>query len=287
MSIELEYLYYLMFWFVIYSVLGWILESIYKSILQKKPINSGFMHGPYCPIYGFGALIMILALQSFKYNITLLFIASFVILSFWEYLVSFVLEKIYHAKYWDYSSQKINLNGRVCLKNSVYWGILGVLFTIIFQPNIEKYSMMIPNDIIICIDVLIGIAMIADFTISSVKAQALIRNIRKIKDISENIKESLEELKAERNNEIINSNLNKMQLSKNKLKVQIYRQLQRTKRAFPTMNSEEGTKFIGGKIDVDELKSRIGKLKNKIKDLKENIKLGKRALDTEEEDKEI
>ena len=85
-------------YFIIYSVLGWIMESIYRSICETKVINTGFLKGPFCPIYGIGAVIMILFLQSFSSNIFLLFIISMLVLTLWEYIVAIILEKTFHIK---------------------------------------------------------------------------------------------------------------------------------------------------------------------------------------------
>lgn len=97
----------ILFYFALYSFLGWCLESVYKTILEKKFVNSGFLHGPFCPIYGFGAIIMIMLLQNLSNNIFLIFCISTIVLTIWEYLVSVLLEKVFKTKYWDYSD--INL----------------------------------------------------------------------------------------------------------------------------------------------------------------------------------
>ena len=91
-----------------------MLESTYRSLIERKVINSGFLHGPYCPIYGFGAVIMFLFLDGFENNIVLLFLMGFLVLTAWEYVVGVLLEKIYHTKYWDYSHSFCNIQGRVC-----------------------------------------------------------------------------------------------------------------------------------------------------------------------------
>ena len=134
-------------YFIIYSFLGWVLESVYKSIGQRKLVNSGFLHGPFCPIYGFGAVIMFLFLNKFTNNIVLLFIMGFFILSIWEYIVGFILEKTFNTKYWDYSNNKFNIQGRVCLKNSLFWGALGVIFTTYIHPYIiQKVDQISENE---------------------------------------------------------------------------------------------------------------------------------------------
>ena len=100
------------------------MESVVRTIAEKKIINTGFLEGPCCPIYGFGACIMFLFLSKLKNKIVLLFIASVVILSTWEYLVGVILEKMFNTKYWDYSDHKFHIQGRVFLTNSICWGII-------------------------------------------------------------------------------------------------------------------------------------------------------------------
>ena len=120
-------------YFIIYSFIGWVLESTYKSVLQKKWVNSGFLHGPICPIYGYGAMIMYLSLRNLTNNIFILFWFGLIVLSAFEYVVGWLLEITFKTKYWDYSRKMFNIHGRVCLQNSLYWGILGVVFTKIIQ----------------------------------------------------------------------------------------------------------------------------------------------------------
>jgi len=109
MDLRLEQILDLLTYFMIYSFLGWIIESVYKSILQKRFVNSGFLHGFLCPIYGFGALIMLLFLNQLKSNLFIVFLAGIIILSIWEYFVGYLLEKILKTKYWDYSDNKYNI----------------------------------------------------------------------------------------------------------------------------------------------------------------------------------
>ena len=124
-------------YFIIYSIAGWILESVYRSYREKKIINTGFLNGPLCPIYGIGAIIMFLFLRQFSNNIIILFTVSLIGMSLWEYLVGYLLEKIFKTKYWDYSDHKINIKGRVCLSNSICWGILGVIFVKYIHPFVK------------------------------------------------------------------------------------------------------------------------------------------------------
>lgn len=280
--INLTTIYQLIFFFIVYSIAGWILESIYKSILEKKPINSGFMFGPYCPIYGFGAIIMIALLQNIKSDITLLFIVSFVVLTLWEYVVGVILEKVYHTKYWDYSNNRININGRVCLLNSVYWGILGVIFTRVVHPQVAKLTLLIPSNTLFYIDLIIGLIMIVDATISGINFNLISKKIEELKTLSEKIKEKLEKAKTTKQSKTTTSsknnleekeqNLMQLQLRHNKLTIALYKQLTRLKKAFPTMQLETANKFLSEKIDIKEIKSKIKLLKETKKSHKKTSK---------------
>ena len=106
--------------FTIYSLLGWVCESTYCSILAKKLITRGFLNGPFCPIYGVGALLIVKLLSPFSDNLVILFFASLLLTSLLEYLTGFAMEKLFHAKWWDYSGWFLNFKGRVC-----FWGALG------------------------------------------------------------------------------------------------------------------------------------------------------------------
>lgn len=127
-------LFELLMYFIIYSILGWIMESVVRSVAEKKIINTGFLIGPLCPIYGFGACIMILFLSHLKNRIILLFAISVIVLSAWEYIVGVLLEKLFKTKYWDYSDHKFNIQGRVCLTNSICWGVIRSIICTFYPP---------------------------------------------------------------------------------------------------------------------------------------------------------
>ena len=143
--------------FMFYSLIGWIIEVIDQLYRQKKFINRGFLLGPYCPVHGIGALLMLLLLKNISDNYLILFISSVVICSVLEYFTGFILEKIFKARWWDYSDYKFNLNGRICLQNSLFFGLAGVIIIKIAQPFFYEIITSIPANIlnIICIIILI------------------------------------------------------------------------------------------------------------------------------------
>lgn len=122
---------YLLFWF--FSILGWILEVIVCSICDKRLVNRGFLIGPYCPIYGFGSLIMLI-LSPYKDHLFTCFVLSLFLCSVLEYFASFLMERLFKIRWWDYSKDAFNINGRVCLRNAIAFGALGVIFTRYLNP---------------------------------------------------------------------------------------------------------------------------------------------------------
>lgn len=257
-------------YFLIYSFIGWLLESTYKSALQKKIINSGFLHGTICPIYGYGALIMYLSLKDLTDNIFILFLFGLIVLSIFEYIVGLFLEIVFKTKYWDYSKRKLNIHGRVCLLNSIYWGILGIIFMKGIHPLVEKGVDLIPTRYL---EIIVGTGLLAMITDTITTIIGLIKINTKLKNweqITERIKKKMlaieinaphrlnkiknlkiyygyqkikkiPELKSR--NELLEELKEKQQQIQEKLE----RRLNRLKRAFPTMNSEAISKFLNNK----------------------------------------
>jgi len=123
-------------YFVVYSFIGCILETVYVSMKCGRFIIRGFLYGPFCPIYGFGALILIGVLRVLKHNALLLFTGAAALTTTLEYMTSAVLEFLFHKKWWDYSDEFLNISGRVCLKFSIVWGIIAVVLLLFIHPFI-------------------------------------------------------------------------------------------------------------------------------------------------------
>lgn len=126
--------YYFLLYFM-YCVIGYVLECIFCSIIDKKLVlNRGFLIGPYLPIYGKGALCIILLLNKYLEDPFALFIMASLIATVLEYFASYFMEKIFKARWWDYSEKKFNLNGRVCLTNTVLFGLGGLIVMYVINP---------------------------------------------------------------------------------------------------------------------------------------------------------
>ena len=129
---------YALFLFLITSVVGGLLESVYIWFLFGKFDIGGFMYGAWRPIYGFGCLLLYFITNNKKRNNFKIFFNSLIYCSLFEYLVSLVLEIIFNKTWWDYSNNFLNLNGRICLFNSIIWGFLGLIFVYYIEPFIKK-----------------------------------------------------------------------------------------------------------------------------------------------------
>ena len=149
-----------------YSILGWILEMVVCSIADKKVVNRGFLVGPYCPIYGCGCLLIIALLHKYQDDPFTLFIMAVIVCSLLEYFTSYVMEKLFKARWWDYSDRKFNINGRICLDNLFLFGILGLLIFYIVNPLFSGFIDKI-NDTLLISD-RIKLSKFIDFSFSYV-----------------------------------------------------------------------------------------------------------------------
>lgn len=132
-------------WFLLYSCIGWIYETILCSVKERRFINRGFLNGPYCPIYGVGAVVNLLALGRFT-NPAVLFFAGAIMDCTLEYITSWGMEKLFHARWWDYSKKFLNINGRVCLLGAVAFGAFSVVLVLFMHPSFEdKLSFITPE----------------------------------------------------------------------------------------------------------------------------------------------
>ena len=175
--------------FIIFSFVGWCSEVLYVGIFfEHKFVNRGFLHGPICPIYGFGGLSILLLPQSLYSTWDLLFCASMLLGTIVEYISSWILEKLFHTRWWDYSHYKFNIRGRVCLLNSVLFGALGLVIIHFVQPFVMKFLSLFSDfvlnlsaDVIasaLTVDLLITVRRLVDFSVSMARIKAFGENLR-------------------------------------------------------------------------------------------------------------
>ena len=152
--------------FIIYSNVGWLIEVVKTKFEDKKWVNRGFLIGPYCPIYGVSALVMVNYLTKYKEDIITVFILALFICSFAEYVTSYVMEKLFNTRWWDYSDEKFNLEGRICLKNCFYFGLLGVLLVYVVNPMFVRILNNINDGNLRIIGVITLVYFIFDYIVS-------------------------------------------------------------------------------------------------------------------------
>ncbi len=137
--------------FFVFSAIGWTIESVYCSIGNKKIINRGFLYGPVCPIYGTGALIFEILItplsEPFEKRWWLVVIVGMVLADILEYFTSYIMEKLFNARWWDYSENFLNLHGRICFKHTCYWGLFSFIYVYFISPAYDFVINFIPQNI--------------------------------------------------------------------------------------------------------------------------------------------
>lgn len=156
--------------FFLYSFLGWIWETCYVSVKSGKFVNRGFINGPLCTIYGFGAVSVYMILRPFSDNLLYLYLGGVVVATALEYVTAVLMESIFHTSWWDYSDNKFNFQGRICLGASLGWGAFTVILFKVLHPLVESIVILYPvyvGEIGICV---IGVGYVVDFAFSAAAA---------------------------------------------------------------------------------------------------------------------
>lgn len=173
--------------FLLYSFIGWVVESIYCFIVDKKFVNRGFLIGPSLPIYGFGCLIIVFLLDRFRDNPIILFIMATIICSVLEYITSYIMEKIFKTRWWDYSNMKFNLNGRICLRNMMFFGILALIMSYVVNPFVIRMINIIDPLLLKILTSFFFLIFVTDVLVSS-------KIIYNIKGVGVTLKDGTEEI---------------------------------------------------------------------------------------------
>lgn len=225
-------IYEMMFYFIIYSVVGWLIEVVYMTFELKRFDNRGFLNGPICPIYGFGMIIIIIVLFPFMERIAVMFIISMVMCTSLELVVGVLMMRLFNNIWWDYSHEKFNYKGYICLKVSILWGVGCVVVMKVVHPLIEKGVSFIPvfwGKIIIYT---VFAIVFADFIVSLLTVKNLNMRIKQLDEIA---------VKLRKGSDFIGSNLSDEVLKLNKRYELIVNQKKilqnRIIRAFPEMKS--------------------------------------------------
>lgn len=256
-----------MIYFFIYAFLGWVCETIYCSVLQKHFVNRGFLNGPVCPVYGVGAIIVIIGLWSYRDSMIMVFVVGMILTSILEYLTSVALEKLFHAKWWDYSHYKYNINGRVCLLNSIMFGLLSVVIIEFVHPFILKYLDMFSAGTLKFILFICSATMIGDMFVTVKALNALTLKI----DLLETIFDDISKIHA------------KIKLYENEAKLKIYEEEEEFLRKFkkePEEILQRIKNLKSGELDFEHRFDEMADdLHDRLKKLRENSFIHRRLLE--------
>ncbi|MDE6363930.1 MAG: putative ABC transporter permease [Lachnospiraceae bacterium] len=177
-----------LFFFYFYCFLGWIWETCYVSVLKAKWVNRGFMRGPFLPIYGSGAVVVLIFTLPFRMNAGLVFIVGMTSATLLEYFTGVAMEKMFHVRYWDYSSQRLNLNGHICVTSSLAWGAFSVILTLYGHTPIERFAMHLNRNLLEVIVFLLTVYLSIDMAES-------VREAFNLKEVLLSLEESSEEFR--------------------------------------------------------------------------------------------
>lgn len=158
------------FWLLAYSIMGWFVESVYMSYCNKKITNRGFVHGPICPIYGFGGIFVHTSLKVFAGNYVALFFFGMVLATTIEFVTAMLMIRLFGCVWWDYTNKPFNYKGILCLESCVVWGLYSVLDSAVFKDTVFIGIRMIPIHIGKILLVSVFIYYVLDFTYCAIKS---------------------------------------------------------------------------------------------------------------------
>lgn len=186
LTYQYTFIQWLLFFFI-YCFLGWVWESCYVSIKKREWINRGFLHGPMLPIYGSGAIIVLLCTIGVRDQVNLIFIFGMTGATILEYVTGACMERLFRVRYWDYSHMPLNLKGYICLPVSLGWGVFSVLLVRVIHVPIENLVLQIPERIAEVVSVVCSSAFAVDFTLSFSEAMDLRDMLIRLSDSNEKI----------------------------------------------------------------------------------------------------
>lgn len=186
-------LYHILAWLYLYSFLGWLWESAYVSVKEKKLVNRGYITGPLCTIYGVGAVGVFLILRPLQGNWIALYFGGVIVATVLEYITAVIMEGLFHTSWWDYSNKKFNFQGRICLGSSAAWGLFTLIMFAVLQPFVEMivgwFTISVGKIVLITVTVLYAV----DFTLATVTAMKLGKKLAQMERVMADLAEHLQE----------------------------------------------------------------------------------------------
>ncbi len=172
--------YEILWYLFIYAFFGWCGEVMFAAVKHRRFVNRGFLCGPVCPIYGFGAVSVLLCLEPLKYSVPLTFLGAALVTTLLEFLTGLVLERVFHQKWWDYSGTPLNIMGYVCLPFSIVWGAACLVVVYFVQPMLSGAVGIIPHALGTALLCCFGAAFAVDGTLTVLSLMKLNRRIKEL-----------------------------------------------------------------------------------------------------------
>lgn len=250
-------LYDIIWYFLIYAFLGWCMEVIYAAFKTHKFINRGFLNGTACPLYGAGAVVVLILLHPVSNHPFLVFLLSSLITTTIEFLTGWILELLYHKKWWDYSMRKFNIKGYICLEFSVIWGVCCLLVYDLLHPLVKWPVEHIPHNVGIWILLCAILWFITDIVISTIQATKFAKYVTRVREAYRKESDALGGKLAEATIKVVDA------AKENKKKYELKRSAKRLLKAFPSMEDKRDKSII------EKIKAKYF-AKKQDKDIKDN-----------------
>ena len=180
-------LYQILAYFLIYSCLGWCVEVIYAAVTTGELVNRGFLNGPVCPIYGFGMILVLFALTPLEHSVLLLYIGGVLLPSALELAGGWLLYKVYHTRWWDYSDYPFNIGGYICLEFCLLWGVGTLVMMKAVHPAIASLFALIPPTVGLILMLLLYLVYAADLVVTLVTAKGLVQDLETLEKVGDSI----------------------------------------------------------------------------------------------------
>lgn len=270
--------YYFVLYFFIYGTLGWCTEVAYAAVKEGRFVNRGFLNGPICPIYGVGVSVVVHFLQPLSEQLILLYIGSTILVTLLEGITGYVLEKLFHHKWWDYSGMPWNIGGYVCLVFSLMWGVACVFIVKVIHPLIHGVLQLLPVAAGIVLMVICGVGMCSDLVVTVNRILKLNRQL----DAMEKIAAELRGLSDKLGENIYENVMDTMEI-REKVDQAVEEGKQKVDQAVEESRQkmDRAVEESRQKMDraVEEQRARMSELKERYRELAErNVKGGRRLL---------
>lgn len=281
--------------FYFYCIFGWCFESTYVSLKNRRPVNRGFLRGPWLPLYGTGAILVLWLTLPFQETPVLVYLVGALGATVLEYVTGEGMMRIFKVRYWDYSDQKFQYKGHICLSSTIAWGFLSLLMVYVVHKPVERFIFWMNEEFVSVLTFIITVCFVYDF--SNAFREAM--DLRDLLIQAERLKDELEERASEKKRLVeatatfmkaaVEESLDEKrealaerlsagegrELSREELMLRLENETRRleerqeqlkermTKTAAHLLRQNPGARFISKRIDAGEIRERLERLKNK------------------------